>query len=182
MTSRLYRPPRRWPALVAVGIAGAVAGTAVTAGAMLATGQRAESAPAAAASVPSPAAQPTTKADRQTCQGWDAAGKLINEAAEELSVIPDGTTILDPSVRDDPAKSGAVQHAADLFGNASKALDTAITLGATPVLAETARTTAASLQALATTYRTFDEASGDAITVARTTAQSMSALCKRLVP
>ena len=40
-------------------------------------------------------AQPTDRADRQTCGGWDASGKLINEAADALSVIPEGTSILD---------------------------------------------------------------------------------------
>lgn len=182
MTGRLYRAPRRWPAILAATTAGAVAGAAVTAGVLWLVVPRTEPTAFAAPSATSPAPQPTTKADRQTCQGWDAAGKLINEAAEVLSVIPEGTTILDPSVRDDAVRSEAVRHAADLFGNASTALGSAITSGATPVLADTARTTVESLNALSTSYRAFDESSADAITVARTSAHSMSALCKRLVP
>lgn len=97
-------------------------------------------------------------------------------------MIPEGTTILDPAVREDPERTAAVRHAGDLFQQASDALNAAIAPGTTQVLAEMAHTTVGSLGALSTAYKASDEASGDAITVARTTAHSMSALCKRLVP
>lgn len=185
MSRTLYRIPRRWPGLVAAATAGAVvAGTAAGVGTYYLTSHRTSGAPVeeAAESAPPPESLPTTKADRQTCRGWDAAGKLINEAAEVLTAIPQGTNILAPSVRDDPNQADAVQHAGDLFHRASDALSTTIALGATPVLSEMAHTTVGSLDALSTAYKSFDEASADAITVARTTAHAMSGLCKRLVP
>lgn len=185
MSRTLYRIPRRWPGLVAAAAAGAVvAGTAAGFGTFYLTSHRAADPPVAAAAetVSPPEPLPTTKADRQTCQGWDTAGKLINEAAEVLTAIPQGTTILAASVRNDHDQSDAVQHAGDLFHQASDALSAAIAPGATQVLAEMAQTTVDSLDTLSTAYKSFDEASADAITVARTTAHAMSALCKRLVP
>ena len=181
MSGMLYRIPRRWPGLVAAAAAGAVvAGTAAGFGTYYLSDR---GTPVAAAPEPAlpPDAQPTPKADRQTCQGWDAAGKLINEAAETLTAIPEGTTILAPSVREDPHQTGAVQHAGELFQQASDALGTAITPGATQVLTEMAHSTVNSLDALSTAYKSFDETSADAITVAKTTAHAMSGLCKRLV-
>ncbi|MEZ0363606.1 hypothetical protein ACAG26_07850 [Mycobacterium sp. pUA109] len=188
MAGKLYRIPRRWPALVGAAAAGAVvAGVAASLGTGYLTGHRADAAAPATVTVtpqkPPPAAPlPTAKADRQTCHGWDEAGKLINEAADVLSVIPQGTTILEPSVRDDPDRTGAVQHAGDLFHQAADALNKAIAPGSTQALAEMAHTTVDSLGTLSTAYKAFDESSGDAITVARTTAHAMSGLCKRLVP
>lgn len=184
MSRSLYRIPRRWPGLVAAAAAGAVvAGTAAGVGTFYLTNHRTAATPVAAAAEEAspPESLPTPKADRQTCRGWDAAGKLINEAAEVLTAIPQGTTILAASVREDPNQANAVQHAGDLFHQASDALSTTIAPGATQVLTEMAHTTVESLDTLSTTYKSFDEASADAITVARTTAHAMSGLCKRLV-
>lgn len=185
--SGIYKVPRRWPALAGAAAAGAlIAGLAAGGGTALLMHQPPMAAPATVTVAPpkpsSPPALPTLKADRKTCTGWDEAGKLINEAAEELSVIPQGTTILDPAVRDNPERAAAVQRAADLFHRAAEAMNLAITPGSTQLLTEMAHTTADSLTALSTAYRNFDESAGDAITVTRTTAHAMSALCKRLVP
>lgn len=184
MSRAFYRIPRRWPGLVAAGAAGAViAGTAAGFGTYYLTTHRTVAEPVAEAAAPSaPEALSTTKADRQTCRGWDAAGKLINEAAEVLAVIPQGTTILSPSVRENQEQSDAVQHAGDLFQQASDALGSTIAAASTQVLTEMAHATVNSLDALSTAYKSFDETSADAITVARTTAHAMSGLCKRLVP
>ncbi|MCB9441543.1 MAG: hypothetical protein H6523_15005 [Mycolicibacterium sp.] len=184
-TGRLYRAPRRWPAMVGVAAAGALVGGGIGAGAMTLTTDRTSSTSTTVTVNASPSAtaqaQPTDRADRQTCGGWDASGKLINEAADALSVIPEGTSILDPSVRDDTERVAAVQHSSELFLKAGDALRQAITPGATDILTQTSLTAVASLVALSTAYRDFDESSGDAIATARSAAHSMSELCKRLV-
>lgn len=180
---RLYRVRRRWPTMVAVAAAGALVGGGIGAGTVALTRDSTAAATVTATSEPpAPATpQPLERADRQTCAGWDTAGKLINQAADALSAIPAGTNILAPEVRNDPARQAAVWQAAELFQRAADGLGQAITPGATPILAQTSQTTVASLTTLATAYRGFDESSGDSITTARTAAHSMSALCKRLV-
>lgn len=180
-TGRLYRAPRRWPAMAAVAAAGVLVGSGIGAGVMALTTGRPTAAVAVAAQEPPAQAQPIERADRQTCAGWDASGKLINQAADVLAVIPAGTSILAPEVRGDPSRQAAVQQAGSLFQRAADGLRQAITPGATPILTQTSLTTADSLAALATTYLASDESSGDAITTARTAAHGLSALCKRLV-
>lgn len=179
-TGRLYRAPRRWPAMVAVGAAGVLVGGGIGAAAMELTTDRPAAAVAIATQEPAES-QPIERADRQTCAGWDASGKLINQAADVLAVIPAGISILAPEVRSDPSRRAAVQQAGSLFQRAADGLRQAITPGATPILAQTSLTTADSLAALATTYLASDESSGDAITTARTAAHGLSVLCKRLV-
>ncbi|AMW21762.1 hypothetical protein [Mycobacteroides chelonae] len=182
---KLYRAPRRWPGIVAAASAGVLVGAVVGVGATMLTREGTAAAAVTVTATPEssapPAAKPLERANRQTCEGWDAAGKLINDAADALTLIPEGTSILDPAVRNTPERVSAVVHAGDLFQQAADALKQRITPGAAEILALTSQTTVSSLAALATAYRTFDESSGDAITTARTTAHSMSALCKRLV-
>lgn len=182
---KLYRAPRRWPGIVAAASTGVMVGAVVGVGATMLTRERATAAAVtvtvtAGTSAPS-AEKPLERANRQTCEGWDAAGKLINDAADALTVIPEGTSILDPAVRNTPERVSAVMHAGDLFQQAADALKQRITPGAAEILTLTSQTTVSSLAALATGYRSFDESSGDSITTARTAAHNMSALCKRLV-
>lgn len=183
-TGRLYRPPRRWPAMTAVAVAGVLVGGAAGAGIVaLATPRTTAAAPAVSTtSEPPPQdTQTSARADRRTCGGWDAAGKLINDAADAMAVIPEGVNILDAAVRDDPVRAAAVQRAGSLFQQASEALSQTITPGSTEVLVQASHTTVSALATLATTYRELDESSGDAMAVARTAAHGMSALCNRLV-
>ncbi|MFT9664980.1 Uncharacterised protein [Mycobacteroides abscessus subsp. bolletii] len=182
---KLYRAPRRWPAVVAAASAGVLVGAVIGAGTTILTRERATAAAVTATATSEPSVPPTAmspeRANRQTCEGWDTAGKLINEAADALTVIPEGTSILDPAVRNTPERVSAVMHAGDLFQQAADALKQRITPGATEILTLTSQTTVGSLAALASAYRSFDESSGDSITTARAAAHSMSALCKRLV-
>ena len=184
-TGRLYRAPRRWPALVSIAAAGAVVGGGVVAATLTMTnnGTATSTTPVTVTSEPptSPSEQRPEQANRQTCAGWDAAGKLINEAADALKVLPEGTSILAPEVRDDPSRTAAVQHASELFAQAADALAQASAPGAAEILEQAAITTVGSLKTLATAYRDFDDSSGDAITTARAAAHNMSGLCKRLV-
>jgi len=166
--------------MIAVAAASLLIGSGIGAGLMALTTDRPVAAVAAATQEPAQS-QPSEHADRQTCAGWDASGKLINQAADVLAVIPAGTSILAPEVRSDPGQRAAVQQAGSLFQSAADGLRQAITPGATPVLAQTSLTTADALAALATTYLASDESSGDAITTARTAAHGLSVLCKRLV-
>lgn len=182
---KLYRAPRRWPGIVAAASAGVLVGAAVGVGATMLTRERTAAAAVTVTVTPEPSAPPTAKplerANRQTCEGWDVSGKLINDAADALTAIPEGTSILDPAVRNSPEHVSAVMHAGDLFQQAADALKQRITPGAAEILTLTSQTTVSSLAALATAYRSFDESSGDSITTARTAAHNMSALCKRLV-
>lgn len=79
--------------MVGVAAAGALVGGGIGAGAMTLTTDRTSSTSTTVTVSASPSAtaqaQPTDRADRQTCGGWDASGKLINEAADALSVIPE---------------------------------------------------------------------------------------------
>ncbi|EIT92281.1 hypothetical protein [Mycobacteroides abscessus] len=182
---KLYRAPRRWPGIVAAASAGVLVGAVVGIGTTILAHERSPAAPVTVTVTPEPSAPPGAKplerANRQTCEGWDAAGKLINDAADALTIIPEGTSILDPAVRNTPERVSAVMHAGDLFQQAADALQQRITPGATEILTLTSQTTVSSLAALAIAYRSFDESSGDSITTARAAAHSMSALCKRLV-
>lgn len=181
---KLYRAPRRWPGIVAAASAGVLVGAAIGVGATMLTSERTTATAVTVTVTPEsskpPVTQPLERANRQTCEGWNAAGKLINDAADALTVIPEGTSILDPAVRNTPERVSAVTHAGDLFQQAADALQQRITPGATEILTLTSQTTVSSLATLATAYRSFDESSGDSITTARTAAHSMSALCKRL--
>lgn len=181
---KLYRAPRRWPGIVAAASAGVLVGAVIGVGATMLTRERTEATTVTVTVTPEPsappAARPLERANRQTCEGWDTAGKLINDAADTLTVIPEGTSILDPAVRNTPERVSAVMHAGDLFQQAADALKQRTTPGAAEILTLTSQTTVSSLSALATAYRSFDESSGDSITTARTAAHSMSALCKRL--
>ena len=170
--------------MVAVAGASALVGAAIGAAAIWVRTDSTVATPEPAAATAEPTTvtdpQPVQRANRQTCSGWDSAGKLINEAADALAIIAEGTSILDPTVRDDPERTAAVRHAGDLFEQSAAALKQAITPGATEILVQTATTTVSSLTTLSTAYHDFDESSGDAIAVAQTSAHNMSALCKRL--
>jgi hypothetical protein len=136
--------------------------------------------------IPSPSSSPeplpTAQADGRTCTAWLSAGDLIHAASTAQSVIPKGTTIVDPSVRNNPTWTSAVQKAADLYGQAGDTLAAGIAPGATPMLAETATTVVDALRALSTTTRGFDDASGNAYSVTKEAGNAMDVLCNRLAP
>lgn len=189
------RPPRdtkrRWPGLVGVAVASAAVAATVSA---LITSQvvRTDSAgrvtaPAvtvtATPSAPAPPAPlPTAQADRQTCNAWTAAGDKIHAASHALAVLPKGSTILDPQVRDNPELSDAARKAAEFYGQAGDTLAAGIAPGTTTILDRSATAAAAALRALSTGDATLDAASGNTYHVVRESADTMDALCNRLSP
>ncbi len=183
-------PPRRWG--LTVGVAVVSAALAATIASIVTAASTRESAPVTTVSTVTVTAQPSTpvtppalpaaQADRQTCQAWVAAGNQIKGASAAQSVIPEGTTILDPAVQDNPAWKAGVQRAADLYGQAGETLAAGIAPGATPILDQSAAAAAAALRALATGYKTFDPASGNTYTTTREASDTMDALCERLAP
>lgn len=186
-------PPRRrrWPLVAGVAIASAVLAAAITAvittnmggaagGHTATTTTRTVTVTPPSSSSPEPL--PTAQADARTCAAWLSAGDLIHAASTAQSVIPKGTTIVDPSVRNNPTWTSAVQKAADLYGQAGDTLTAGIAPGATPMLAETATTVVDALRTLSTTTRGFDDASGNAYSVTKEAGNAMDVLCNRLAP
>ena len=125
---------------------------------------------------------PTVDADRATCQSWASAGTLIRAASEAQSVIPQGMTIIDPAVQDNPGWRAGVIKAGDLYGQAANTLASGTARGTTPMLEQTATAAVGSLHALSTTTTNFDEASGNGYAVVKSVANAMDVLCDRLAP
>lgn len=186
-------PPRRrrWPLVAGVAIASAALAAAITAvittnmggavgGHTATTTTRTVTVTPSPSSLPEPL--PTAQADARTCAAWLSAGDLIHAASTAQSVIPKGTTIVDPSVRNNPMWTSAVQKAADLYRQAGDTLTAGIAPGATLILDQTAHTTAAALYALSTGYGTFDPASGNTYSTTHEASDAMDALCNRLAP
>lgn len=179
---------RRWPLFVSGVAIGAASAAAVTAGLMAGTRDTATRTPVTITATVTPAAPttpaplPAADADRHTCNTWLSAGKLINDAATELSVLPSGVKILDPAVRANPDWTAGVQKAAKLYGQAADALAGDIAPGTTKILDETSGATAAALRVLSTGYATFDDAAGNTYHMMKESADTMDALCNRLAP
>jgi hypothetical protein len=129
-----------------------------------------------------PAPLPAADADRRTCQAWLAAGDHIHAASAALSVLPQGMTILDPGVRDNPDWTAAVRKAADLYRQAGDTLAAGIAPGTTTILNQAATTAADALHTLSTAEMTWDAANGNTYHVVRETADTMDVFCERLAP
>lgn len=183
------RSRRRWPVLIAAGIIGAA--IASTAAAVITVNARETTTAAPTLPTPvtvtvaqptpaAPAPLPTSQADRQTCDTRATASRLISEASVAQGVIPEGTTIVDPAVRSNPAWTAGVQKAGSLYTQAGDVLK--VTPGATPVLAEAMTTASRALHALGTSYTNFDAASGNAYDIASQSSDAMDVLCGRLAP
>ncbi|WP_204810526.1 hypothetical protein [Mycobacterium riyadhense] len=178
---------RRWPAFAAGAAAGTiVAATIASIITANVTGSGHTSTPAAPVTItetpPPPSPLPAADANRRTCQAWLSAGDRIHDATGALSVIPEGTTILDPAVRANPAWTAAVKRAADLYGQAGDTLAAGITAGTTVILDQAATTAAGALRTLSSGYGDFDAAAGNTYHVMRESADTMDALCNRLAP
>lgn len=182
---------RRWPILAA---AGAIAATIASVAAAAITLSARDTGPSQAHTTTSPvtvtvaaptpaipAPLPTTEADRETCQnGWVQAGNLIRSAQDALSVLPPDVKVGDPAATSNPQWASSIQMAADLYGQASAALDERIAPGATPVLFEAAQTSVRTLRVLGEAIRTSDPITGNAVTMANESTQLTGALCVRL--
>ena len=180
-------PRRRWPAFVGGVAIGAVIAAAITAAiATRPTGTAPSTTPVTITAAPpapsTPAPLPAADANRHTCDTWLAAGKLINDAATELSVLPAGTKILDPAVRANPDWSAAVQRAADRYKQAGDGLATGIAPGTAAILDQMASSIASVLHALATADGSYDSAGGNAYDALKVSANTMDVLCERLAP
>lgn len=184
-------PSRRRPVIVAL-LAGTVGGAAAAAviTTQIAT-RHADSGgqpPAAvtvtaAPSAPTPALQlPAAQADRATCNAWLAAGKHVDAAGHELSVIPKGITIADQPVRDNADWTAAVHTAAKEWGLAGDTLAAGIAPGTTPILYQSATAAAAALHALSTADETLDAAGGNTFQMWHESADTVNVLCGRLAP
>lgn len=186
------RARRRWPVLVASGIAGAIVASAVSTIVTVQARDGASSQPRVSSpttvtvAAPTPPAQvplPTAEANRQTCrQGWIAAGNHIKSAQAAVSGLPPEIKVGDPAVASNPQWAAAVQQAADFYRQAGDALAPNIAPGTTPVLAEAARTSVKALRLLADAIRTSDPITGNAVAIANETTQQTGDLCVRLVP
>lgn len=179
-------PRRRWPAFVGGVTIGAVLAAAITAAIATQTTDTTTATPVTITATPPaptpPAPLPAAEANRHTCNTWLAAGELIRSASSAQSVIPQGLTILDPSVRANPEWSAAVQRAADQYKQAGDKLATGVAAGTTTILDQSARAAAVGLTALSTAYRTFDEANGNAYHVVKESSDTMDVLCNRMAP
>lgn len=179
-------PRRRWPAFVCGVAIGAVAAAAITAVIAARTADTAPSTPVTITAAPpapsTPAPLPASDANRHTCDTWLAAGRLINDAATELSALPAGTKILDPAVRANPDWSSAVQRAADRYKQAGDGLATGIAPGTAAILDQMASSTASVLHALATADGSYDSAGGNVYDLLKVSANAMDVLCERLAP
>lgn len=190
----LYLPPqppvsrRRWP----IAVAGAATGALITAlVATLIVDQHETKAkpkvPATITATATPSAPlaptllPTAEADRHTCDAWLAAGQKIHDAAGVISVIPEGLTVLDPGVRDNPQWSAAVRAAGELYGRAGDILADGIAAGS-PILERAAWAAAWSLRALSTADVPLDAANGNIFDAWKHNANVVNVLCDRLAP
>lgn len=179
---------RRWPVFVGGVAIGAAIAAAITAALMASTRDTATRTPVTITAAPTPPAPttpaplPAAEANRHTCDAYSAAGKQLRMATESLQVIPPDITIVAPEVRANPDWSAAVQRAADLYGQAAMTLATGLAPGSTPALDQTANAFSDALRAMATAYRTYDDAVGDIYAVGKASDGAMSVLCKRLAP
>ena len=190
------RPPRdtqrRWPAFVGVAVASAAVAATVTA---LITSQvvRTDSASgrstapaitvtATPATPAPPAPLPAAQADRQTCSAWLTTGDKIHAAQAAMPSLPQGVTIGDPTVQQNPDWSAAVRRAADLYGQAGDVLAAGIAPGTTPILSQSAASAVNALHALATADATFDPANGNTYHLVHESADTLDVLCDRLAP
>lgn len=190
------RPPgghrRRWPALIAAAVLGAIlAGTATAVGVIHARddagGAEIASAPmtvtVAPAVPPAPKPLPATEADRLTCRdGWLEAGNYIRSARATMRALPPGVKVGDPTAMNNPEWRAVAQEAADSYRKASEVLEAAIAPGTTPVLAEAAHTSVKALRLLADSIATSDPITGNAIEIGNEAGPQTRALCVRLAP
>ena len=186
------RAGRRWPEITAAAIISAV--IAATSAAIVATrvarlhgSQSASVVAPVTVTAPPPASPPPIRlpqaeADRRTCNAWLAAGKHVDAAGNELAVIPQGLTITDRSVRDNPEWSAAVHRAAAEWGRAGDTLSAGIAPGTTAILEKSAVAAAAALQALGIADETLDVAGGNTFHVWKESADTVNVLCDRLAP
>lgn len=179
-------PRRRWPVFIGGMAIGAVAAAAITAAIVARPSGTTPSTPVTITASPpapsTPAPLPAAEANRHTCDTWLAAGKLINDAATELAVLPAGTKILDPAVRANPDWSAAVQRAADRYKQAGDGLAIGIAPGTAAILDQMASSTANVLHALATADGSYDSAGGNAYDSLKASANTMDVLCEQLAP
>lgn len=178
-------PRRRWIAIVAAGVSGAIVAAAITAVIMVATTPKSAKPvkPAAAptmtvtaAPAPPPAALPTEQADAQTCHSWGTADMLVSAAGAAQAIIPQGMTFTDPAIQDHPEWKAGVLRAADLYQQAATAL--APSPGTSSMLAQFADTTASALRTMSEAYKTFDPDSGYPVDVFRAGQKALYFLCE----
>jgi hypothetical protein len=176
---------RRWPAFVAGAVLAGVTATVVTAN-VTASHTSTPAAPVTVTATPPAPPQPArlsvAVADRKTCNAWLSTGDKIHAASAAQSVIPQGMTILDPAVRDNPDWAAAVRKAADLYRKAGDTLAAGIAPGTTRILDQAATTAANALRTLSTGYGKFDPASGNTYSTTHEASDAMDALCERLAP
>lgn len=186
------RRPRRWPAIVAAGVVGAVVASAVALGISL-QGRGTDSTPTQAAapvtvtvSAPTsaaPAPLPVAQADSQTCrQGWIPAGNLTDAAQGALHTLPPGVKVGDPQIESNPSWKSAVDQAAASYNRAADALEGAIAPGTTPVLAEAAHAAVNALRLLGDSYAVNAPILGNAVDIANDAGGHVGLLCQRLAP
>lgn len=178
---------RRWPAVAAAaGIGAIVAGVITTLITIAATTPKTANAgsPSAqtvtetAAPAPPPAPLPAAEADAQTCHAWGTTDTLYTAAAVAQGVIPQGMTITNPAVQDNPAWKAGVIRASEIYNQAADTFAAQIAPGTNPMLAEVADTTVSSLRTLSLAYKTFDPANGSAVSVYQTSQQALDWLCR----
>ena len=188
-----YPPPpppqrrRRWPAIAAAAAIGAiVAGVITTVVTVAATNPEptgTTAAPAAetvtvTAAPPTPTPLPAAQADKQTCHAWGTTDTLYTAAAAAQGVIPQGMTITDPAVQDNPAWKAGVIRASELYSQAADTFAAQIAPGTSPVLAQIADTTVSSLRTLSEAYKSFDPASGNSVAVYQANQKALDWLCR----
>lgn len=173
---------RRWPALTAAAIAGALIAGAITTGITMAA-TAPEPAPArnsdTAAAAPAPAAPALTadEADKQTCHAWGTASGLSTAAAATQGIIPQGMTITDPAVQSNPLWKDGVLKASGYYGQAADTLESQALPG-TPMLTQMTGTAVSALRTLSESFKAFDPANGNSMAVFQKTQQAMDWLCR----
>lgn len=185
------RGRKRWPGILAGAAVGALVATLTAAmittqardggnaATTASTTTRTVAAPTPAAPVPLPVAQ----ADRQTCQGWLDAGRLIDSADSALAPLPKGMRIDDPAVKGRPELTKSIKDSAELWSKAADAIRSQITPGATPILVAAATTAANTLAGEGNSYASFDAVGGATFNrITNAAAGEMAALCRRLAP
>ena len=179
---------RRWPAIAAsAGIGAVVAGVITTLVTVAATPEPTSTAAApgapqtvtvTAAPAKPPAPLPAAEADKQTCHAWGTTDTLVDAALAAMSVIPQGMTITDPAVQQNPAWKAGVIRASELYGQAADTFAAQIAPGTSPMLAQIADTTVSSLRTLSEAYKTFDPTTGNAVAVFQANQQALDWLCR----
>lgn len=174
---------RRWPAIAAATAAGALIAATITA--LTTSGTPAPTAATAPAPAtvtvtpsppPPPKVLPAGQADPQTCRTWEAASMLVTAAALAQGVIPQGTTITDPAVQNNPGWKAGALKAGKLYNQAADTIK--ITPGTSPRLANTAQTATSALQTVSIAYTTFDPDVLKAMTTFQATQETMNVICR----